>query len=135
MTTALAKITALDVVRQVFGADTPWENAGYLLWNHSAYPLGPSLEAYRESLLVSKLTWENGQQPCNGCGGLAVAGIGVCDDCNTPEPASPQEPQAFYMVPEDTYNAMMQRLEALQVAIRDMRDQMGTVRIDKMPTR
>lgn len=58
-------MTGLEFVREVF-PDATKDEAEYLLWNATAYPMG-DIDHNRKQLLVYKATVDAGKRPCDMC--------------------------------------------------------------------
>lgn len=58
-------MTGLEFVREVF-PDATKDEAEYLLWNATAYPMG-DITHNRNQLLVYKATIDAGKHPCEWC--------------------------------------------------------------------
>jgi hypothetical protein len=62
---------AIDVVRQVFPKVSD-DEAGYLLWNRTAYPFTNNLNHIRRSLVGYKRNCDRGLPSCDHCNRVAT---------------------------------------------------------------
>lgn len=67
--------TFQDIVKPVF-PEADEDEAGYLVWNHTAYPfMGNDWRHYRKQLIALKKTLDAGHKPCEHCSASAVMNL------------------------------------------------------------